>query len=110
MAFASLKNTIYSWFTKEPLGVEHGGTGSNSVDVVAKIEELESAWDSVSQEIDSISQSISVTEDVAPLQIRYNGTNLEFYLKKLGWTFWIGSASIGLWDAKNNTSLGSIDW
>lgn len=51
MAFASLKNTIYSWFTKEPLGVEHGGTGSNSVDVVSKIEELESAWDSVSQEM-----------------------------------------------------------
>lgn len=50
MAFASLKNTIYSWFTKEPLGVEHGGTGSNSVDVVSKIEELESAWDSVSQD------------------------------------------------------------
>lgn len=49
MAFTSLKDIVYSWFINEPLGVEHGGTGSNSVDVVSKIEGLESAWDSVSQ-------------------------------------------------------------
>lgn len=28
MAFASLKETIYAWFTKNPLGIEHGGTGA----------------------------------------------------------------------------------
>lgn len=53
MAFASLKETIKSWFVSEPLGIEHGGTGSNSVDVVSKIEELESAWDSVSHVVES---------------------------------------------------------
>lgn len=73
MAFASLKNTIYSWFTKEPLGIEHGGTGSNSVDVVSKIEELESALDSVSQETDAISQGVDSLSKTPP--ISYHESN-----------------------------------
>lgn len=41
MAFASLKETIKSWFISEPLPVECGGTGQNSVDLAEKVYSLE---------------------------------------------------------------------